>query len=192
MKNKWMKYIALSLVLTGASTSVFAQFPERPSMEERKREVPSPENNAKRTVREFKKEFQLSDKEYDKVYDLYLKYEKNLLPENAGEFRGGMPPRGGMGMPPGGGPGGFGGPDMGGGMGMGMPPGGGFQPDGNFPAPKDMKAMMEEMRKEQEKRQEKAAKTLKKKMKKILKGDQYVQWEEWEAKRKTRRPEPRR
>ena len=170
MKNKWMKYIALSLVLTGASTSVFAQFPERPPMEERKREIPSPEKNAKRTVREFKKEFQLSDKEYDKVYDLYLKYEKNLLPENAGEFRGGMPPRGGMGMPP----------------------GGGFQPDGNFPAPKDMKAMMEEMRKEQEKRQEKAAKTLKKKMKKILKGNQYVQWEEWEAKRKTRRPEPRR
>ena len=74
MNNKWMKYIALSLVLTGASTSVFAQFPERPSMEERKREIPSPENNAKRTIRDFKKEFQLSDKEYDKVYDLYLKY----------------------------------------------------------------------------------------------------------------------
>ena len=155
MKNQWMKYIAFSLVITGASTSTFAQFPERPSAEERKREIPSPENNARRTIREFKKDFQLSDKEYDKVYDLYLKYEKNLLPENTSGFRGGMPPRGG--------PGGFGGPGMGGGM----PPGGGFQPNGNFPAPKDMKAMMEEMRKEQEKKREKATKTLKKKMKKI-------------------------
>lgn len=170
MKSQWMKCIVLSFFLTGAtSTSAFAQFPERPSAEERKREIPSPENNARRTVREFKKKFQLSDKEYDKVYDLYLKYEKSLLPENA-NFRGGMPPRGGMGMPP----------------------GGGFQPDGNFPAPKDMKAMMEEVRKEQEKKQEKATKTLKKKMKKILKGNSYIQWEDWEAKRKSRRPEPRR
>ena len=190
MRNKWIKYIALFLVLTGSGTSVFAQFPERAPMEERKREIPSPTKNAQRIVREFKREFQLSDKEYDKVYDLYLKYEKSLIPENANEFRGGMPPRGGMGMPPGGGPGGFGGPGMGGGMGM--PPGGGFQPDGSFPGAIDMKTMMEEMRKEQEKKQEKASKTLKKKMKKILKGDQYVRWEEWEAKRKSHRPKPKR
>ena len=184
MKNKWIKYVTLFLVLTGTGTSVFAQFPERPPMEERKREVPSPTNNAKRIVREFKKEFQLSDKEYDKVYDLYLKFEKSLIPGNANEFRRGMPPQGGMGMFPGGGPGGFGGP------GMGMPPREGFHPNGNFPGAEDMEAMMEEMRKEQEKKQEKASKTLKKKMKKILKGDQYLRWEECEAKRKRQRPEP--
>lgn len=183
-----MKYIALFLLLTGMATPSFAQHPEDQRREQRRREAPSPENNAKRTIREFKKEFQLTEKEYDKVYELYLKYERSLIADfNNGNF-GGMPPRGGMGMP-GGGPGGFGGFGMGGGMGM--PPQGGFPPSGDFQMPGDMKSMMEDMRKEQEKKQEKAHKNLKKKMKKILKGDQYTQWEAWETQRKKRKPEMR-
>ena len=189
MNKKWIKYIAFSFLLAGIATPTLAQHPEGPMPMKKKRDIPSPENNAKRILREFKKDFRLTDKEYDKVYDLYLAYEKSLIPEQANGFGGGMPPRGGMGGPGGGfgGPGGgFGGP---GGFGMGMPPQGAFPPRGDFQAPGDLKSMMEEMRKQQEKKQEKAAKKLKKKMKKILKGEAYVRWEHWEAERKHRKPD---
>ena len=51
MKNKWIKYMALSLVLTGASTSVFAQFPERPSMEEMRKEQEKRQEKATKTLK---------------------------------------------------------------------------------------------------------------------------------------------
>lgn len=195
MKKQWMKSIGLAFLLAGMAVPTFAQHPEGQQQERRqeRREIPSPENNARNITREFKKIFQLTDEGYDKVYELYLKQEKSLMPEQGNGNRGGMPSRGGMGRPGGGGPGGApgGGPGMGG-PGGGTPPQGGFQPGGNREMPEDLKAQMEEMRKEQEKKQAKAYKTLKKKMKKILKGDQYTQWEQWEANRKNREPEQHR
>ena len=190
MKKHWMKNVALFLLL-GMALPSFAQQPEGQERRER-REIPSPENNARRITKEFKQAFKLTDEGYEKVYELYLKQEKDILPSQNGN--GNMPPRrGGMGGPGGGGPGGgFGGPGGGMGgpqMGGGMPPQGG-RPDmqgGNMP--EDMKAKMEEMRKEQQTKREKAAKKLSKKMKKILDKDQFAQWQEWENKRNTQ-PQP--
>ena len=190
MKRQWTISLALFLLL-GMATPMLAQTESNVPMEgRRKREVPSPETNARRIMGEFKKTFQLTEKEYDKVYDLYLKQEKSLMPEMGAGFRGGMPPRGGSFGGPGGsfgGPGGgFGGP----GEGMGMPPQGDFQPRGDRQMPEEMKAMMEERRKEQVKKQEKAFETLKKKMAKILKGEEYARWEQWEIDRKSKPRKP--
>ena len=190
MKRQWTISLALFLLL-GMATSMLAQTESNVPMEgRRKREVPSPETNARRIMGEFKKTFQLTEKEYDKVYDLYLKQEKSLMPEMGAGFRGGMPPRGGsfgdLGGGFGGPGGGFGGP----GEGMGMPPQGDFQPRGDRQMPEEMKAMMEERRKEQVKKQEKAFETLKKKMAKILKGEEYARWEQWEIDRKSKPRKP--
>ena len=183
MKRQWTISLALFLLL-GMAIPMLAQTESNVPMEgRRKREVPSPETNARRIMGEFKKTFQLTEKEYDKVYDLYLKQEKNLMPEMGAGFRGGMPPRGGSFGGPGGG---FGGP----GEGMGMPPQGDFQPRGDRQMPEEMKAMMEERRKEQAKKQEKAFETLKKKMAKILKGEEYARWEQWEIDRKSKPRKP--
>ena len=203
MKKQWTIWLAFTLMM-GMAVPVLAQTePNAPMEGRRKREIPSPESNARRIVSEFKKSFQLTEKEYDKVYELYLKQQKSLMPEQGAGFRGGMPSRGGFGGPGGGfgGPGGgFGGPGggfggPGGGFGgpgegMGMPPQGDFQPRGDRQMPEQMKAMMEERRKEQEKKQEKAFNTLKKKMKKILKGEEYARWEQWEIDRKSKPRKP--
>lgn len=76
--------------------------------EEQVKEVPNPEKMAKRRTDEMNELLQLSEKQYKKIYKLYLKQEKEKvermterhLPEG-----GGMPPQGGMpprmeGMPP--------------------------------------------------------------------------------------------
>lgn len=191
MNRHWLKSFAL-LLIAGMALPSFAQQPERMG----RPEIPSPASNARRIVKEFKEVFLLTDKEYDKVYNQYLKYEKNTMPSQATE--GNMPPqRPGMGAPggrPGGGPGGFGGP--GGGMnppqmGGGMPSRGGANM-GRGEMPEEMKAAMEEMQKEQEAKRKKAAKKLSKKMKKILDKEQYAQWQEWENERtsKSRQPLP--
>lgn len=169
MKKHCLQLFAFML-LAGMALPSFAQQPERQARKER-REKPSPENNARRIMKDFKQLFRLTDKEYDKVYDLYLNQEKAMMPPQFGN--GNMPPRReGMGFPP---------------MGGGMPPMGGGMPSfgggpemggGNMPA--DFKSMMEEMRKQQQAKREKAAKKLSKKMKKILDENQYVQWQEWE------------
>ena len=180
-----MKHLVLFLLL-GITLPAFAQQPGDMPQERRKREMPSPETKASSTTKEFKKAFKLTDKEYDKVYKLYLKYENSIMPEQMGS--GGMPPRGGMGGPGGmgrpggmGGPGGFGGPRMGGGF----PPQGGFGAGPGGKVPEDMKAMMEEMRKSMEQKRKKAGQTLEKKMKKILKGEDFARWQQWEDKRKS-------
>ena len=180
MKKAWMKYIALFLLL-GTTIPATAQHPQRSQEEKKMREIPSPQKNARNIIREFKKEFCLTEKEYDKVYDLYLKHENDMTPEEAGA--GGMPPRGRMGRPPGG----FGGPGMDGGMprlGDGMPPQGGFPPAMGEGMPEDAKVMMERIRAEQEQRIIKAGKKLEKKMKKILKGQEFSRWKQWETNRK--------
>lgn len=188
MRRQWIKYAAFTLLIMGAAAPVRAQQPQE---RQERREIPSPENNARSITREFKKTFRLTDEQYDKVYELYLKQERSLMPEQSNGNREGMPARGGMGRPGGGGPGGGGpggGPGMGG-PGGGMPPQGGFQPGDNKDMPEDLKAQMEKRRKEHEAKQAKAAKTLKKKMKKILKGELFTQWEEWETNRKDKKPE---
>lgn len=178
MEKQRIKCIAFTLLLMGASIPNFAQHPGGEQQEMRRRtEIPSPENNARNIMREFKKVFTLTDKQYDKVYDLYLKQEKSLIPSPGNGNRGGMPPRGGMGRP-------GGAPGMGG-----TPPQGGFRPDDNREMPTDLKAQMESMRKEQEKKQAQAAQKLKKKMKKIMKGELFEQWEQWETNRNTQKAE---
>lgn len=165
MKKHCLQLFAFML-LVGMALPSFAQQAERKARKER-REIPSPENNTRRIMNEFKQIFRLTDKEYDKVYDLYLNQEKAMMPSQFGN--GNMPPRGeGMGFPP---------------MGGGMPPFGGGPEMGKGNMPADFKAMMEEMRKEQQAKREKAAKKLDKKMKKILDAEQYIQWQEWENKR---------
>ena len=180
MKRQWMKQLAISLIVMGVAVSISAQRPEGLMKDAPQREIPSPEANARRITREFKKTFQLTDKEYEKVYDLYLKQERSLMPSQGNQAppwsKGG--PRGGFGGPMGGFGSPMGGPEMSGGM----PPQGGFQ-GGEHPMPGDMKAFIEDMRKEQEKKQQKASKTLKKKMKKILSKEQFEQWEQWETER---------
>ena len=174
----------------GVPTMGNAQVAE--AQEQVSREIPSPENNAKRISREVKKHFGLDESQYNKVYKLYLKQEKDMASSSNGAGPGGMP-----GGRMGGGPGGMGGPGggMGGpGGGMGGPgggmggPGGGMMPGGmggDMPSGSaSQKAvspekMMEQMRKQQEQRFQKLAK----KMKKILTADQYAGWEEWEKKR---------
>lgn len=178
MKKNWIKWGLLCLMMAIALSSYAQEPQERPERE--KREIPSPENNARRITKEFKQIFQLTDTEYDKVYELYLKMEKDMLPSDS--ERGNRPQGRGMGRP-------SGGPSMSGGMGR-PPQGNEFQPREDRKMPEGMKEKMEEMKKEMGKRQAKSAKTIKKKMKKILKGDQYLQWEQWEAKRQTRNPEP--
>ena len=180
-----MKHLVLFLLL-GITLPAFAQQPGNMPQERKRREMPSPETKASNITKEFKKVFKLSDKEYDKVYKLYLKHEKSIMPEQTGSS--GMPPRGSMGRPggmggPGGGrPGGFGGPGMGGGF----PPQGGFGagPGGNVP--EDMKAMMEEMKKDMEQKRKKASENLKKKMKKILGTEDFARWQQWEGQRKSK------
>ena len=175
MKRQWMKQLAISLLVMGIAVSISAQRPERPMKDAPQREIPSPEANARRITREFKKTFRLTDKEYDKVYELYLKQERSLMPSQGNQ----APPwgKGGPGGGFGGSMGGFGGP-----MGGGMPPQGGFQ-GGAPPMPEDMNSFMKDMRKEQEKKQQKASKTLKKKMKKLLSKEQFEHWEQWETER---------
>lgn len=178
-----MKHLVLFLLL-GITIPTFAQQPGNMPQERKRREMPSPETKASSITTEFKKAFRLTDKEYDKIYKLYLKHEKSITPDQMGP--GGMPPRGGMGRPSGGpsgfGGGGFGGPDMGGGF----PPQGGFGPGPGGNAPEDMKAMMEEMKKNMEKKREKAGQDLEKKMKKILKGEDFTRWQQWESNRKSK------
>ncbi len=82
---------------------------------------PSPEAIAEQKARKMDKDLDLTEKQYKKVYRLFLNIEKERSSNPYGmPPGGGMPPMGGGmpgGMPPGGGM-------MGGGMSGGMPPGG--------------------------------------------------------------------
>lgn len=185
--NKHCLKLFASLFILGMALPSFAQQPERMERKER-REILSPENSARRIMKEFKSVFKLTDEDYEKVYELYLKQEKAMMPSQS--KNGNMPSRrGGMGGPGGGPDGGFGG-------GMNRPPmGGGMSPQGGFDMgrgdmPEDMKAKMEDMRKEQESKRKKATKKLSKKMKKILDENQYNQWQDWENKRTNRNEVP--
>ena len=75
MKRQWMKQLAISLLVMGIAISISAQRPERPMKDSPQREIPSPEANARRITREFKKAFQLTDKEYETYMNVFRQRE---------------------------------------------------------------------------------------------------------------------
>lgn len=137
-----------------------------PQEKVQKKEVPNPEKAAQRRTDEMDKALNLTEKQYKKIYKLFLKEEKekveNMMQRHSGGMNG-QPPMGGR-------------PPMGGAM---PPQGGGFPGMGG--APKDMspeermKEHAEKMQKEQEKRE--------KKIRKILTEEQYAIWQ-------TMKPQP--
>lgn len=118
-------------------------------------QVPDPEQAAKLETDRLRKELQLTDKQYKKIYKLNLKEQEERLenfppmPRGRGNF---MPPRDGM-QPP-------------------MMPEGDFsRPSGQARPPmpaQDAEERAEELKKKQEKRE--------KKMKKILTEEQFAKW----------------
>ncbi len=144
------------------------------------REIPSPEGNARKITNAMKKGLSLTDKQYDKLYKLNLKEQRELF-GNKQQARQGGPRSGGQGMggrPPGGG-GQMGGGMGGGRMGGGQPPmGGGQRPsmDG------EGQGMPGGAAKEKtEKDLQKAAAKKEKKIKKILTNEQYEKWQNMSA-----------
>lgn len=138
-----------------------------PQEKVQKKEVPNPEKAAQRRTDEMDKALNLTEKQYKKIYKLFLKEEKEKVEAMMQRHPGGMngqPPMGGR-HPMGGGR-----PPMGGGM---PPQGGGF-PEGMSPEER-MKEHAEKMQKEQEKRE--------KKIRKILTEEQYAIWQ-------TMKPQP--
>ena len=132
---------------------------ERPNFAE----MPNPEEVAKRQTDRLKEALQLDEKQYEKVYELNLKEQKECLEERmqgphlmGGEGRRPMPP-GWDGQPP---------------MEDDFPPqmGEGKRPP--MPSDEDRKERAEELRKKEEKR----AKKRNRKMKKILTDEQYARW----------------
>lgn len=137
-----------------------------PQEKVQKKEVPNPEKAAQRRTDEMDKALNLTEKQYKKIYKLFLKEEKEKVEAMMQRHPGGMngqPPMGGR-------------PPMGGGM---PPQGGGFPGMGGFPegmSPEErMKEHAEKMQKEQEKRE--------KKIRKILTEEQYAIWQ-------TMKPQP--
>lgn len=131
-----------------------------PQEKVQKKEVPNPEKAAQRRTDEMDKALNLTEKQYKKIYKLFLKEEKEKVEAMMQRHPGGMdgqPPMGGR-------------PPMGGGM---PPQGGGFPGMGEFPegmSPEErMKEHAEKMQKEQEKRE--------KKIRKILTEEQYATWQ---------------
>lgn len=157
-KMMWMACgLALLCVPMGADAVIRYRFPQEAVQ---KKEVPNPEKAAQRRTDEMDKMLNLSEKQYKKVYKLFLKEEKEkveALMERHPEGMNGQPPMGGR--PPRGG---------------GMPPRGGDFPrmegDRNDMTPEErMKARGEEIQKELEKRE--------KKIRKILTDEQYEIWQ---------------
>lgn len=167
-KMKKMMWIACGLALLCAPMGANAttRF-DTPQEKVQKKEVPNPEKAAQRRTDEMDKMLDLTEKQYKKIYKLFLKEEKERVEALMERHPGGM-----NGQPPMGGrpPRGEGRPPMGGGM---PPQGGGFPgmgEDADEMTPEErMKAHVEEMQKEQEKRE--------KKIRKILTDEQYEIWQ---------------
>lgn len=174
MKKQWIKNATFILFIAMVSP-VFAQEPNL-QQEKSPHEIPSPERNARRISKEMRKSLQLTDEQYAKVYELYLKEQKESM--SAISRHGNMPPQGGrMGHHQRGGN--HGDPGMGGGM---PPEGNNFRPDFGGQARQNM----EKTRKEEEKKREKSYKKLDKKMKKLLSTNQYIQWKTLEINRRSK------
>ncbi|WP_443934468.1 DUF4890 domain-containing protein [Phocaeicola plebeius] len=165
---KKIVWMACGMVLMCAPLSASANVRyDDPQEKMQKKEVPNPEKAAQRRTDEMDKALNLTEKQYKKIYKLFLKEEKEKVEAMMQRHPGGMngqPPMGGR-HPMGGGR-----PPMGGGM---PPQGGGFPGMGGFPegmSPEErMKEHAEKMQKEQEKRE--------KKIRKILTEEQYATWQ---------------
>lgn len=156
----------MALMCAPLSASANVRYDD-PQEKVQKKEVPNPEKAAQRRTDEMDKALNLTEKQYKKIYKLFLKEEKEKVEAMMQRHPGGMngqPPMGGR-HPMGGGR-----PPMGGGM---PPQGGGFPGMGGFPegmSPEErMKEHAEKMQKEQEKRE--------KKIRKILTEEQYATWQ---------------
>ena len=164
-KIVWMA-CGMALMCAPLSASANVRYDD-PQEKVQKKEVPNPEKAAQRRTDEMDKALNLTEKQYKKIYKLFLKEEKEKVEAMMQRHPGGM-----NGLPPMAGR-----PPMGGGrppMGGGMPPqGGGFPGMGGFPegmSPEErMKEHAEKMQKEQEKRE--------KKIRKILTEEQYATWQ---------------
>lgn len=164
---KKIVWMACGMVLMCAPLSASANVRyDDPQEKMQKKEVPNPEKAAQRRTDEMDKALNLTEKQYKKIYKLFLKEEKEKVEAMMQRHPGGMdgqPPMGGR-------------PPMGGGM---PPQGGGFPGMGEFPegmSPEErMKEHAEKMQKEQEKRE--------KKIRKILTEEQYAIWQ-------TMKPQP--
>lgn len=157
-KIVWMA-CGMALMCAPLSASANVRYDD-PQKKVQKKEVPNPEKAAQRRTDEMDKALNLTEKQYKKIYKLFLKEEKekveNMMQRHSGGMNG-QPPMGGR-------------PPMGGGM---PPQGGGFPgmggaPEGMNPEER-MKEHAEKIQKEQEKRE--------KKIRKILTEEQYATWQ---------------
>lgn len=112
-KIVWMA-CGMALMCAPLSASANIRYDD-PQEEVQKKEVPNPEKAAQRRTDEMDKALNLTEKQYKKIYKLFLKEEKekveNMMQRHPGGMNG-QPPMGGR-------------PPMGGGrppMGGGMPP----------------------------------------------------------------------
>lgn len=157
-KIVWMA-CGMALMCAPLSASANVRYDD-PQEKVQKKEVPNPEKAAQRRTDEMDKALNLTEKQYKKIYKLFLKEEKEKVEAMMQRHPGGM-----NGLPPMAGR-----PPMGGGM---PPQGGGFPGMGGFPegmSPEErMKEHAEKMQKEQEKRE--------KKIRKILTEEQYATWQ---------------
>jgi hypothetical protein len=179
----------LVLALTFAPMCGYAQQHGEPQGQaaERGHEMPATRPSTFEQVDHIRKELGLTQKQFDKVYSAYSKYNKAVYgDEPFSGMGGGMPQggRGGMGGPGGGGMGGPGGGGMGG-------PGGGFgggRPEGMSSNSGSNKAPKEMTEKELEKRRKKLEKQeqkLEKSMRKALNSDDlFGRWQEMHEKQK--------
>ena len=167
MKKLILVLAATCLSLTQA-TAQEARPDSMPTHGRHSAQVPDPEQAAKLETDRLRKELQLTDKQYKKIYKLNLKEQKERLenfppmPRGRGNF---MPPRDGM-QPP-------------------MMPEGDFsRPSGQARPPmpaQDAEERAEELKKKQEKRE--------KKMKKILTEEQFAKWKKMQQQPPRQRPE---
>ena len=164
-KIVWMA-CGMALMCAPLSASANVRYDD-PQEKVQKKEVPNPEKAAQRRTDEMDKALDLTEKQYKKIYKLFLKEEKEKVEAMMQRHPGGMNGQRSMGGRP---PMGGGRPPMGGGM---PPQGGGFPGMGGFPegiSPEErMKEHAEKMQKEQEKRE--------KKIRKILTEEQYATWQ---------------
>lgn len=167
--KKTLAMVFATMLLLSSNISVADTVYDEPQKMEQKKEVPNPERAARKRADEMDSLLNLTEKQYKKIYKLYLKEEKEKI-EKMFSLGGGQPPMNG-GRPP---------------MGMGQPPmGGGFPPmGGNRPEfweggpkmpPEHIKEKMAEEMKEREEK-------MLKKIRKILNDEQYDKWLEMKPK----------
>lgn len=162
-KKKTLAIVFAIMLSASWNISVADSVYDELQKKELEKEVPNPEKAARKRTDDMDRILDLTEKQYKKIYKLYLKEEKDKVEKMFSHTRGLSPMSGGM--PP---------------VGMGQPPmGGGFPPmDGNHPdfgegGPKmPPEHIKEKMAEEMKKREEKQLKSIRK----ILDDKQYEKW----------------